>query len=194
MRSSPGRAEAMALPNTSINVIRRVLHLSATPQSVSLEAISSSDTLEDMSVSRPDEDLFTAYEIEKIKTLLNAFDSREAIILRLRYGLIDGTPRTLKEIGLQLNLTRERVRQIENQALKKLYNIMTRDDNTEIIRGIREADRIRKKVRSASGKKTNLTKRRTATTTRGSTKISKKDSSKTSSKTKTKKTSAKKKK
>lgn len=136
-------ADEMKLPSTSIDQIRRVLSLSDTPQSVSLEAMSSSDSLEDTSAGRPEDDLFTAYEIEKIQTLLSAFDSREANILRMRYGLIDGTPKTLKEIGEELGLTRERVRQIENQALKKLYNIMTREDNTQVIRGIRHAQRVK---------------------------------------------------
>jgi RNA polymerase primary sigma factor len=47
-------------------------------------------------------------------------DTREATILKMRFGLDDNTPRTLKEIGEILGLTRERVRQIETEALAKL--------------------------------------------------------------------------
>ncbi len=47
-------------------------------------------------------------------------DQREATVLRMRFGLEDKEPRTLKEIGERLGLTRERVRQIETEALDKL--------------------------------------------------------------------------
>jgi RNA polymerase primary sigma factor len=51
---------------------------------------------------------------------LDEMDKREATVLRMRFGLNDMPPKTLKEIGESLGLTRERVRQIENEALGKL--------------------------------------------------------------------------
>ena len=53
------------------------------------------------------------------------FFRREAEILKLRFGLEDGQPLTLKEIGEKVGLTRERVRQIENEALQKLHSYLT---------------------------------------------------------------------
>ena len=64
--------------------------------------------------------------LAKLEELLGVIDEREATILRLRYGLgsPDGDPMTLKEIGKVVGLTRERVRQIEQEALRKLYGVM----------------------------------------------------------------------
>src|SRR5206468_6064409 len=57
---------------------------------------------------------------EEVEKLLKPLDEREREILRLRYGLDRGEPRTLDEVGGALNLTRERIRQIEKGAISKL--------------------------------------------------------------------------
>ena len=60
---------------------------------------------------------------EEISRLLSPLDEREREILKLRFGLDRGEPRTLEEVGEHFNLTRERIRQIENQSLKKLQSL-----------------------------------------------------------------------
>ncbi|NES64423.1 MAG: sigma-70 family RNA polymerase sigma factor [Okeania sp. SIO2D1] len=57
---------------------------------------------------------------EDVETVLNTLTERERNVLRMRFGLDDGQEKTLKEIGVRFNLTRERIRQIESKALKKL--------------------------------------------------------------------------
>jgi len=60
------------------------------------------------------------YLQDQIEKILHTLTKREEDIIRLRFGMSDGTPRTLEEVGLMFSLTRERIRQIEAKALKKL--------------------------------------------------------------------------
>ena len=57
---------------------------------------------------------------EQLEDVLNTLTPREKDVLRLRYGLEDGRERTLEEIGKSFGVTRERIRQIEAEALRKL--------------------------------------------------------------------------
>ena len=57
---------------------------------------------------------------QQIRETLGELDEKEALVIRLRFGLDDDRPRTLQEIGQQLKLTRERIRQIEQKAMRKL--------------------------------------------------------------------------
>lgn len=79
------------------------------------------DFIEDENVLQPEEMTDVYLLNETLAVLLNNLTAREACILRLRYGLQDGQTRTLQEVGKKLDLSRERIRQIERQALTKLY-------------------------------------------------------------------------
>jgi len=76
--------------------------------------------LADQSAAAPDEEAETTLRKETLKRILCALSPRERRVLELRYGLDGQHPRTLDEVGRTFNVTRERVRQIENQSLKKL--------------------------------------------------------------------------
>jgi RNA polymerase primary sigma factor len=76
--------------------------------------------LADDNVALPDEAAETTLRKETLRRILDTLSARERRVLELRYGLDGQHPRTLDEVGRTFNVTRERVRQIENQSLKKL--------------------------------------------------------------------------
>jgi len=78
------------------------------------------DVVEDRSAESPFEVAATALLPDEINRLLAPLDDREREILKLRFGLDRGEPRTLEEVGEHFNLTRERIRQIEARAMSKL--------------------------------------------------------------------------
>jgi RNA polymerase sigma factor (sigma-70 family) len=78
------------------------------------------DVVEDRSAESPFEVAATALLPLEINRLLAPLDEREREILKLRFGLDRGEPRTLEEVGEHFNLTRERIRQIEARAMSKL--------------------------------------------------------------------------
>ncbi|MBU4304221.1 MAG: sigma-70 family RNA polymerase sigma factor [Candidatus Omnitrophica bacterium] len=86
------------------------------------------DLIEDERVVSPFEELSRLLRQEKIAELLEKMSVREKEILILRYGLDDGTFRTLEETAKNFKISRERVRQIENNALKKLRTYMKEAD------------------------------------------------------------------
>lgn len=78
------------------------------------------DFIEDETAIAPDEAADYAMLREQLSEILGSLSERERKVLELRFGLIDGTPRTLEEVGKEFNVTRERIRQIEAKALRKL--------------------------------------------------------------------------
>ena len=87
--------------------------------------------VEDGSGPRPEDQITESEEIRKALRLLEEIDSREASILRMHYGLDGKKPIGLKEIGEKMGLTRERIRQIQREALTKLYYYMEGDEQPE---------------------------------------------------------------
>ncbi len=76
--------------------------------------------IEDRTTPMPTEDASQRLLAEKIQEMLTTLSPREARILRLRFGLVDGCSHTLEEVGQRFGLTRERIRQIEGKALRRL--------------------------------------------------------------------------
>lgn len=119
-------ADYMELPLKKLNAVRRALRASKgrKPRTNAGEPISLSDVFEDESNRRPDEQVEQRETIKDILDFLSQLDHRDARVLRLRFGLEGQDPLTLKEIGNVIGLTRERVRQIEIDSLRRLRERM----------------------------------------------------------------------
>ncbi len=114
--------EEMNLP---LDRVRAILKISQQPVSLQAPVGDSDDThfgdfIEDKSAENPSE--MTAYSLlkERIGSVLGTLTEREQEVLNLRFGLSDGYSRTLEEVGRKFNVTRERIRQIEAKALRKM--------------------------------------------------------------------------
>jgi len=115
-------ARVLGLPRKKLSIIKKAIKIyNLTPHSDQPDnGWSLGEILMDEDTDTPEEDLVKQDNLVHIMEQLNSMDPREATVLRMRFGLDDNQPRTLKEIGEALGLTRERVRQIEIEALQRL--------------------------------------------------------------------------
>ncbi|MCI0703788.1 MAG: RNA polymerase sigma factor RpoD/SigA [Planctomycetia bacterium] len=122
-------AKLLGLPKKKLNIIKKAIRVyNAAPQSDQGEAGWSIDEmLMDNRSKTPDTEMVETDDLKHVLLLLDKMDKREATVLRMRFGLDDEEPKTLKEIGECLGLTRERVRQIESEALAKLSEDLSGD-------------------------------------------------------------------
>jgi len=121
----PTTNELASLTGRSKEKIEEILQ--ADKETVSLESpvggdedSSVGDFVPDNEMINPEESAMLMLLRDEINEVLNTLGPREATVLKMRYGLIDGRQKTLEEVGKYLNVTRERVRQIEVKALRKL--------------------------------------------------------------------------
>ena len=115
-------AKEAGFPPDKVQEIFRIM-----PEPVSLETPVGEDEetellhfIEDATAEAPAETALASMLQEDLRSVLDTLSERERRVLELRFGLADGRPRTLEEIGKEFNLTRERIRQIEAKALAKL--------------------------------------------------------------------------
>ena len=119
-------ARYLNLPKKKLSIIKKAIRVyNAAPQTDQPETGWSIDEMVmDGRSKAPDDELVDNDDLKQVMHLLDKMDKREATVLRMRFGLDDEEPKTLKEIGECLGLTRERVRQIESEALNKLSESM----------------------------------------------------------------------
>ena len=122
-------AKSLNLPKKKLSIIKKAIRVAnAGSQSDQGDAgWSIEEMLMDNRSKAPDAELGESDDLKQVLQLLEKMDQREATVLRLRFGLNDEEPKTLKEIGERLGLTRERVRQIESEALSKLSESLQAD-------------------------------------------------------------------
>ncbi len=116
-------AEKMNLPLRKVRIIRRAVRAFKTPaqEGGGIDGMSGmGEILADVRTAAPEERTLKSDELKILRGLLDAIDEREARILRLRFGLDGQEPLTLKQIAEEVGISRERVRQIVDEALTKL--------------------------------------------------------------------------
>jgi len=88
------------------------------------------DLIEDETAQAPDEGIEHLLDKERVQSLLGTMSPREREVLDMRFGLANGKSKTLAEVALKLDISRERVRQIEETALKKLRKFVTEQEKS----------------------------------------------------------------
>ena len=125
LNREPSEEELSKKMGISVEKVREVMKISQDPVSLETPIGEEDDShlgdfIQDESNMSPEEYATNEILKEEIRNVLDTLQEREKEVLELRFGLIDGTSHTLEEVGKKFNVTRERIRQIEAKALRKL--------------------------------------------------------------------------
>jgi len=127
LNRKPNNQEIADKMNISVEKVREIISISQIPMSLDTNLGDENGTLgdfiEDKKYENQEESIYKNELKNKIKELLQNLNERESSIIKLRFGIEDGMPKTLEEVGNIYKVTRERIRQIESKCLKKLKAI-----------------------------------------------------------------------
>jgi RNA polymerase primary sigma factor len=131
-------ADELQLPLKKLRIIKRAIRAVRAPQQAPTdehgESMSFGEMLADHRQAPPADNIMRTDELHTIRRLLDAIDEREARILRMRFGFDGQEPLTLKQIATEVGISRERVRQIADEALRKLNAQLNDDKPTRFFR------------------------------------------------------------
>ena len=121
----PSPEEISAEMNMPVDKVREIMKVAMEPVSLESPVGEEEDShlgdfLADDDIPSPSDSAAQTLLKEELNEVLKTLSDREARVLRLRFGLDDGRTRTLEEVGREFKVTRERIRQIEAKALRKL--------------------------------------------------------------------------
>jgi RNA polymerase primary sigma factor len=119
--------KALRLSKKKMGIVAKAIHVNnLTPHSENLEDSGPAldDVLADERNKGAETQLIEADDLDRIFEFLSSLEDREATVIRMRFGLDSYNPMTLREVGENLGLTRERVRQLESHALQKLMHAL----------------------------------------------------------------------
>ena len=121
----PTELEIARSSRISVAKVREIIKISQIPLSLEMpvgdeESSRLGDFVEDSTIDGPDNVVLQGLLREDLEEVMKSLSDRERMVLKLRFGLEDGHPRTLEEVGCEFHVTRERIRQIEAKALRKL--------------------------------------------------------------------------
>ena len=125
LNREPTEEEIAKKMGITVEKVREVIKISQDPVSLETPIGEEDDShlgdfVKDINAMTPEEYATNEILKEELKSVLETLQEREQEVLELRFGLIDGTSHTLEEVGKKFNVTRERIRQIEAKALRKL--------------------------------------------------------------------------
>ena len=129
LQRNPRPEEIAKAMGKTVEQVQEILKISQYPTSLSTpvgddgsNANTIADFIADENTPQPEDIANRDYLSKQIQEVLSTLSDRERKVIELRFGLQDGVARTLEEVGREFKVTRERIRQIESKALKKLKN------------------------------------------------------------------------